>query len=133
MKSTILVAASLSVASVACSFAARSPEMYRDEVKVALEKKNADIQACYDGVLKGTPGVQGKVTIKFDVETEKGQVTNVSLDAANTTAPPAVAECVTKNVGGVAIAPPDARKGEASWVYEFAAPPPPAPAPAPKS
>ncbi|MFO0670865.1 MAG: AgmX/PglI C-terminal domain-containing protein [Polyangiaceae bacterium] len=136
MKTTILMASVLAFAATACSFAARSPEMYRDDTGAALAKKNDDIRACYDGVLKGTPGAAGKVTVKFDVETETGKVANVTVDKAGSTAPDAVSECVTKAIAGVAIAPPDARKGEATWVYEFSAPPPaaaPAPAPAPKS
>jgi hypothetical protein len=121
MKPMLLISASLAVLT-GCSVAVRSPDMYRDDTKAALEKKNPDIQACYDGVLKGSPGVGGKVTVKFDVETEKGAITNVSVDKANTTAPDSVADCVTKNINGVTIAPPDKRKGEATWVYEFNAP-----------
>lgn len=135
MKTTIMMASLLALSATACSFAARSPEMYRDDTGAALGKKNDDIRACYDGVLKGTPGVAGKVTVKFDVETETGKIANVSVDKAGSTAPDAVAECVTKAIAGVSIAPPDARKGEGTWVYEFSAPaaPAPAPAPAPKS
>jgi hypothetical protein len=132
MKTSILLA-SLALMT-GCGFAARSPEMYRDDTKAVLEKKNGDIHACYDGVLKATPGVGGKVTVKFDVETEEGKITNVVVDKANTTAPDAVAECVAKTIGGLAIKPPDARKGEASFVYEFQAPAAPAAAAAhPKS
>lgn len=123
MNKLVLIAASLSVA--ACSFAARSPEQYRDVTRAALDTKNSAILACYDGVLRSNPGAQGRVTVKFDVETEQGKVTSLSVDKANTTAPEMVSDCVTKNIGGVAIAPPpDANKGEATWVYEFAAPPP---------
>lgn len=126
-KGLLLVTASLSL--TACSFAARSPEMYRDDTKAALESKNAEILGCYDGVLKATPGAQGKVTIKFEVETETGKFVNISVDKAASTAPDAVGECVTKAVGSLAIKPPDARTGQATWTYDFAAPPPPAAAP----
>ena len=125
MNKLVLIGASLSLASAACSFAARSPEQYRDVTRAALETKNDAIHACYDGVLKASPGAQGKVTVKFVVDDEQGKVGSVTVDKANTTAPDPVAECVTKHIGGVAIAPPpDANKGEGTWVYEFAAPPP---------
>lgn len=117
MKTTLLIASLATM--TGCGFAARSPEMFRDDTKTVLETKNNDIRACYDGVLKGTPGVGGKVTIKFDIETEAGKLVNVTVDKANTTAPDAVSECVTKNVAGLSIAPPDKRKGEGTWVYEF--------------
>jgi hypothetical protein len=114
-----------------CSFAARSPEMYRDDTKAVLETKNNDIRACYDGVLASTPGVGGKVTVTFDVETEGGKIVNVVVDKANTTAPAPVAECVTKSLAGLGLNPPDKRLGQATFVYEFAVPPP-AAAAAPK-
>lgn len=133
MKTNLLIAASLA-AVTGCSFAARSPEMYRDETKAVLDKKNDEIRACYDGVLKGTPGAAGKVTVNFDVvadgETDAGKIANVRTEKTGTTAPPAVAECVTKTIAGAGpLSPPDKRKGDAAFVYEFTAPPPPAPAP----
>jgi hypothetical protein len=113
----------LIVLQTGCSFAARSPTTYRDDTQAALEAKNAEIQSCYDGVLASMPGAQGRVTVSFEIETEHGRVTNVRLDPANSTAPPAVAECVTRNIEGVAIHPPDRRTGIGTWVYEFTAPP----------
>jgi hypothetical protein len=97
--------------------------MYRDDTTKVLATKNNEIGACYDGVLKGTPGAGGKVTVTFDVKDDTGVIENVKVDPAGTTAPPPVAECVTKAIsGGLSIAPPDARLGKATYVYEFAAP-----------
>jgi hypothetical protein len=127
MKTTLLIAASLATLA-GCSAAVRSPEMYRDDTSKVLESKQGEIRACYDAVLKGTPGVSGKVTVNFDVETEGGKIQNVTVDKANTTAPDAVGDCVKKSIEGLAISPPDARLGKATYVYEFSAPPPPAPA-----
>jgi uncharacterized protein with FMN-binding domain len=138
MKSILLIAASAIVATVSgCGFAARSPDMYRDDTKAVLETKSNDIRACYDGVLASTPGVGGKVTVKFKVENEQGKITAVTVDKPNTTAPDAVADCVTKSISGLGITPPDARLGEATFTWEFAAPGPgvysSAPAAPPKS
>lgn len=130
MKSALLISASLA-ALVGCGVAARSPEGYRDETRAILETKNNDIRACYDAVLKGTPGAAGKVTVKFDVpadgEEDAGKVSNVTIDKPNTTAPDGVADCVAKTITGAGpLNPADKRKGEASFSYEFTAPPPPA-------
>lgn len=127
MKTILSIAiAAGSLASLAgCSFAARSPEMYRDETKAVLDTKSNDIRACYDGVLHSTPGAQGKVTVTFDVETEQGKIVNVAVDKANTTAPDPVAECVTKNISGLGLTPPDKRTGQATFTWDFSAPPPP--------
>lgn len=122
MNTKLLVCVSFA-ALTGCSFAARSPDMYRDDTTKVLETKNSEIQACYDGVLKTTPGAGGSVTVTFDVKDDTGQIENVKVDPAGTTAPPPVAECVTKAIGsGLAISPPDARLGKATYVYEFTAP-----------
>jgi len=129
MRSFYLLA--LSGALSACSFAARSPDMYRDDTGKALATKQDEIRACYDTVLKANPGAQGTVTVNFEVETEQGKISNVTVDKAKTTAPDPVSSCVTKSIEGLSITPPDARKGAGMWVYEFSAPPPPA-APTPE-
>lgn len=141
MKTTLVI--SLSLAALAgCSVAARSPEMYRDETNKVLAAKNEEIRACYDGVLKSTPGASGRVTVHFDMPADgdqnAGKVANVQVDPGGTTAPPPVAECVTKTITGAGpLNPPDKRLGQATYTWEFSAPPPPAAPPpsmgAPKS
>jgi uncharacterized protein with FMN-binding domain len=125
MKTTILTISSLALVSTAIGCAYRSPEMWRDDTNKVLESKNNEIRACYDGVLKGTPGAAGKVTVNFEVETEGGKIQNVVVDKAQSTAPDALHECVTKNIEGLVIAPPDKRTGQGTYVYEFSVPPAP--------
>ncbi|MBX3259188.1 MAG: AgmX/PglI C-terminal domain-containing protein [Labilithrix sp.] len=126
MKTALLVLASLATV-VGCAY--RSPEMYRDDTTKVLETKQADIRACYDEVLKGTPGAGGTVTVKFEVETEEGKIQNVVVDRPTSTAPDAVGECVRKNIEGLVISPPDKRLGQATYVYEFSVPASPGAAP----
>jgi hypothetical protein len=121
MRSTLSVLVSLSL--TGCSFAARSPDTYRDDARSVLATRNEPIRACYDTVLRSNPSARGRVTINFEVETEKGMISHVSVDRANTTAPGAVAECVTKNLDGLSLVPPDGRTGQATWVYDFSANP----------
>lgn len=131
MKTTLLIATALvGLSSFATGCAYRDAKMWQDDTTKALVTKNNEIKACYDGVLKGSPGAGGRVTVTFDVETEEGKIVNVKVDEANTTAPAPVAECVTKNIGGLTVPPPDKRTGQATFVYEFsggAAGPTPAP------
>jgi len=122
MKTALLGFALVGVFATGCGAAVRSPDMFRDDTKTELAKKNDVIKACYDDVLKSTPSAQGKVTVKFEVATETGKLSNVSVDTANTTAPEAVAACVTKSIEGVTVNPPDGNKGEGSWVYDFVSP-----------
>ena len=124
MKSTLLLMTTFAV--TGCSFAARSPEMYRDDTAKALATKQDEIRTCYDAVLKSTPNAAGVVTVNFDVETENGKISHVTVDKTKTTAPDPVCECVTRSIDGLTLAPPDQRKGEGTWAYEFQAPPAPA-------
>lgn len=131
-----LVVLAVLAASAGCSVMLRSPDEYRDATKQVLESKNAEIKACYDELLKTNATVQGKVTVKFDVEEKTGKIGNVVVDPGQSTAPEPLQTCVRKALDGLALAQPDDRKGEGTWVYEFAAqapgaPPPAAPAPAP--
>ncbi len=118
-----------------CQFAARSPEDYRDATQKVLDTKAGDIKACYDAGLKNNQTLQGRVAVQFTVEAESGNIKDVKLDPAGTTAPADVSSCVTNALVGLKLDPPDARDGIATWTYDFSAkqPPMPAPAPAPPS
>ena len=127
MKATLLFSMTALALLAGCSMEARSPDAYRDDTQALLATKNDAIRACYDGVLKTSPGAQGSVAITFDVETQAGKIVNVAVDPAGTTAPAPVAACVTQSLEGLALSPPDQRKGQARWTYQFT--PPPAAAP----
>jgi hypothetical protein len=119
MTKTILTLAAFA-SLVGCAY--RSPEMWRDDTNKVLESKNHDIRACYDDILRKQPGVSGKVTVNFEVETEGGKIQNVAIDKANTTAPDALGDCVKSSIEGLVISPPDKRTGQGTYVYEFSVP-----------
>jgi hypothetical protein len=125
MKKTALTLASVAVLGTLVGCAYRDATMYRDETSKVLASKSNEIQACYDGVLKGTPGAGGKVTVNFEVETEEGKIQNVEIDKANTNAPEALGECVKRSIAGLIVAPPDRKLGQATYVYEFSVGPTP--------
>ena len=114
-----------------CSFQARSPDEYRDATQALLDSKGADIKTCYDGALKGKADLAGTVTVHFTVEAETGKLSNISADTAKTQAPDVLTQCVVKSLDGLALAPPDANPGDASFEYHFVVGPTP-PAEAPK-
>ena len=119
MKKMILVSAVLGLSSLVAGCAYRSPEMWRDDVSKVLATKQADMKACYDGVLKTTPTAGGHVAIAFEVETEGGKIQNVTVEKAKSTAPDAVQDCVKKNVEGLVISPPDTRLGQGTAEFDF--------------
>jgi hypothetical protein len=123
-------ALALLAGATACSFAARSPEMYRDDTQKLLVTRNAQLKSCYDEALKADPKTSGTVTVKFVVAEETGKVTGLALDPAKTTAPDPLGQCVLKSLDGLTLDPPDQNEGQAIFVYEFKANPPPPPPPA---
>lgn len=133
MKSSLISLALVSLAalSAGCSFAARSPEMYAADTQKVLESKSADIKQCYDAALKGNQTLSGRVTVNFTVKTETGDIADVKVDSANTTAPEVLQGCVVAALQGLKLNPPDEKEGLATFSWEFqAAPAPAAAAPA---
>jgi len=107
------------VALAGCSFAARSPEMYKKDTQKLLATKTATIKACYDEQLKANPGLSGRATVKFEVEPSSGKITHVTKDAGGTTVPDELAQCVIRAIDGLTLNPGDQKQGDATFVYEF--------------
>jgi len=116
-----LALVSLAALSAGCSFAARSPEMYAADTQKVLESKSADIKQCYDDALKTKQDLAGRVTVKFTVKSETGELTSVQLDSANTNAPEPIPGCVVAALQGLKLNPPDEKEGLATFSWEFQA------------
>jgi hypothetical protein len=104
-------------ATMGCSFAKRSPEMYREDTRAVLESKSGELLACYDTYLKSDKGAGGTVTVFFVVQKETGKVTQAEVKDAN--APQALQDCVTASLVGLMLDPGDADDGHATFTYEF--------------
>jgi hypothetical protein len=120
----------LTVGAVGCSVAARDANMYAQDTQKVLETRNSAIKACYDQALKTDSKVAGTVTVKFTVKTETGDLTDIKVDAAGTTAPDALAQCVVTSIQGLKLAPPDDKEGLATFTWNFQVGGPMGPAPA---
>ncbi len=121
----------LAVGAVGCSFAARDANMYAQDTQKVLESRNDAIKTCYDQTLKTDAKVAGTVTVKFTVKADTGELSDVKVDAAGTTAPEALSQCVLTSLQGLKLAPPDDQEGLATYTWNFqvgAAPAAPAPA-----
>lgn len=107
------------LATVACSFHARSPEQYRDDTRALLETRGSQIEGCYRDALEATNDTTGSVIVNFKVEHKTGTITDVRIDDKSTAAEP-LRECVVKALEGLTLTPPDQRDGIAVFTYEFA-------------
>jgi hypothetical protein len=101
---------------------ARTSDEYAADTQKSLADKAPEIEACYNRVLATTPTAAGRVTVSFVVEADSGHFDQGRVDAAQTTAPQEVSECVLAAIPAVAISPPDRKQGQASWVWEFQRP-----------
>jgi hypothetical protein len=114
---TLAVAAVFSA--VGCQFRARTPEDYRDETRAVLESRSVQVKTCYDNALREDPTAKGTVAVHFKVERETGRVTDARVDKAKTTAPEGLSKCVLGALDGLLLQPPDARDGDAQFVWDF--------------
>jgi hypothetical protein len=111
----------LLLGATACQFHARGPEDYEAETRALLETKNAELKSCYDQVLSQDKMAQGRVGVRFSVEPETGNIVNATVDPALTTAPEPLHQCVLNALNGLQLVPPDAREGQATFVFDFQA------------
>jgi hypothetical protein len=119
LKRSLITTFALLAGAAGCSFVARGPEQYRDDAQALLETKQPAIKECYDAALKGHPTTEGRITVRFTVQNETGKIVSPNVDEAQTTAPPALRECVLKALNGLVLTPPDAQDGQATFVWEF--------------
>ena len=101
------------------SFYARSPDDYRTATRALLESKQSSFTSCYEGVLASTPDAAGTVAVSFVVEEKTGKILTPAA-LPESTAPEALRQCVVQGLDGLALDPPDQRKGVATMTFEFA-------------
>lgn len=118
---SVAVIAAGAPALVACSgsFYARSPDDYRQATRALLESRESSFRQCYEGVLSATPDATGTVAVSFVVEEKTGKILTPS-SLPESTAPEPLRECVVKGLDGLALDPPDQRKGVATMTFDFA-------------
>ncbi len=126
MMKSLAVACVLFGSAAGCTGTARGLEAYRTDTASLLASRSAPLQSCYDDALKADANAAGTVTVQFVVQKKTGDIANTTIDAAKTTAPKPVGDCVLKTMTGMKLDPPDRNEGRATFVYEFK--PPAAPA-----
>ena len=111
----------------ACAGTKRSPQAYRADTQQVLATRNDQIKRCYNQVLARDAAATGTVTVRFVVEEKTGAFTKATVDPSTSNAKEPLVMCVLEAMNGLALRPPDANEGHASFTYELA----PAAAPAP--
>ena len=114
----LLLLGSVAALSVGCQSYARSPADYESATRDALETRNHDLMLCYDKVLRANGSAEGTVEVHFTVAEETGIFYNVKV-LPSSTAPPELGQCIVDAVDGLAIDPPDERKGDATFAWKF--------------
>lgn len=109
----------LLVAAAACTGTSRGLEAYRNDTTSLLNTRRGELATCYNDALKTDAKAQGTVTVQFIVEKSTGTVSHAAVDAARSSAPPVLGQCVVHAIDGLVLAPPDRNEGRATFVYEF--------------
>lgn len=117
--SAVLALASL-LGAAGCEFHARSPEDYRSVTRALIETRTSQIQSCYDEALKTNKEAKGTVTVHFFVQEDTGALDNIEA-LPSSSAPEPLQQCVVTALQGLVLQPPDARKGDATFSFEFSA------------
>jgi len=107
-------------ATMGCSFYARGPEDYRKATRELLDSKNEGVESCYKRQLKDNEKAGGTVVVKFEVEAKTGNIVNAKVVDKKSTASSELQKCVLDALEGLKLDPPDQRKGEATFEWEFA-------------
>lgn len=103
----------------ACSFYARGPDDYRKAVREVLEKKQADVEACYKRTYDADQSAQGQVVVTFEVEPKTGKLVKPAVVQEGTTANPALQQCVLGSLEGLVLDPADQRTGVGKFTWSF--------------
>jgi hypothetical protein len=111
--------ATLALTACSGSFYARSPDDYRTATRALLESKESNFKQCYQNVLTSTPDAAGTVAVSFVVEEKTGKILTPS-SLPESSAPEPLRECVVRGLDGLALDPPDQRKGMATVTFDFA-------------
>jgi outer membrane lipopolysaccharide assembly protein LptE/RlpB len=106
-------------ASAGCSFHARGADDYRKAVRKVLDTRNEQVESCYRQELHGKHEAAGKVVVRFDVAPKTGEFTHAKVVEKQTTAAEPLQKCVLGSLDGLKLAPPDQRKGEATFTWQF--------------
>ena len=115
---TIALALSVLASATGCSFHARSPEDYKNDTRAVLETRSTQIQSCYDAALSTDPNAAGNVVVSFTVMEKTGEITDPQV-LPESSAPAPLGQCIVEAINGLALQPPDERKGDATFVWEF--------------
>lgn len=103
-----------------CVLWMRDPEFYEQQVAELLESHAERIEACYDRYLSERDAeARGTVVVAFEVEKGTGRLTNIEVDAEQSTAPEGLAACVTEQLADSKLEPVDAKTARATFAWEF--------------
>jgi hypothetical protein len=104
----------------ACSFVARGPTQYREDVDTLIDQRTPQITQCYADHIGGDPPMVGNLVLDLTVSRHTGEVGQVVVVESETTVSDEMAECVQLALVGLRLEPPDWRDGQATyrWVFQ---------------
>lgn len=119
---SLLGAVILALGASATGCAVRDATMFINDTQTVTAPKQEAIRACHTEALKTNPAAAGLVVVSFTWQKDTGKLTDLAVVPGQTTAPAELQACVTKNLEGLMLAPPDKQNGRMTWSYDFTVP-----------
>ena len=115
-----LLAVTLLATSSGCTLWQREPNHYADVLTELFETRTEATNACYDRYLSEVdPSASGKLVLAFEVTAKTGALTGLDVVEDQSTVPPALAACVSDEIAGLKVDPPDVNTARATFTWEF--------------
>jgi hypothetical protein len=116
------IAMTCAVAAALQGCALRDARTFVSDTQSVTAPKQEVIRACHTQALKTNPTAAGLVVVNFTWEKDTGKMTNLVVVPGQTTAPTELQACVTKNLEGLMLQPPDKQTATITWSYDFTVP-----------
>jgi hypothetical protein len=117
-----IAAMTCAIAVTAQGCALRDARTFVSDTQSVTAPKQEVIRACHTQALKSNPSAAGLVVVNFTWEKDTGKMTNLVVVPGQTTAPAELQTCVTKNLEGLLLQPPDKQTATITWSYDFTVP-----------
>jgi hypothetical protein len=116
------IVAALLAATMGVGCNIRDARTFINDTQNITAPRQEAIRGCHTEVLKTNPTAQGLVVVNFTWKKDTGAMENLVVVPGQTTAPAELQTCVTKNLAGLVLAPPDKQDGAITWSYSFTVP-----------
>jgi hypothetical protein len=109
----------VAVASLSAGCAARSDNIYAQDVTKVFNAQGSALTDCQAQAVKQDASAAGTVAVKFKVKEKTGAFVDPAIIPEKTTAPESLQQCVLTYIPGLKLMPGDNRPAAATYEFVF--------------